>query len=182
MTANPRQMWAAVVAKLVAPAEPERAGKAIGGMLPMLSGYPDEAFSMQSAQWVCTQGRVLADGTTAPMNRVPTYGEIDVALGKWWRKQREIAAVQAAPRARQALPAPPPVPRDEAAQAAVRDVVAAFQAERTWHSQAQVTPVEARPCHLSSGALAAVYEQLAAQGDRAAAVRLAMLRREPGRL
>lgn len=176
MSANPRQMWAAVLAKLVAPMDAERAGKAIAGMLPMLSGYPDEAFTVQAAQLVCSEGRVLPDGSFAPMNRVPTFGEIDVVMGRHWRKQREMAALKSVPVAREALPPPAPPPRDEAAQEAVRTTVAAFMAERSWNDQDPVTKpkVQARP--LSHGQLIVLYSRLAAEGDRAALVRLGMLR------
>lgn len=177
-----RQMWAAMLAKMVSPLEPERAAKAICLMLPMLSGYPDDAFTPESVQTICTTGRILADGSEGPLNRVPTFGELECALGKWWRHQREMAALRAQPIAREALPAPAPAPAapgwtPEAAEH-VRAVVGAFAAERSWNEPGQQrnegAPV--KPHRLSDGHLLAVYEAMAAQGNSGAAVRVQMIR------
>lgn len=185
MSANDRQMWVAILAKLVAPMEPVAAAKAMQPMLAMLAGYPDQAFTPSSAQHVATTGRVLPDGSTAPLSRVPTYGEIDVALGKWWRVKRDMLAVQAQPIARPALPAPEPQEREglnPEAREYVRSVVQAFAAERTFNqpsSSPNRVAVKAAP--VSDGMLLAAYDKLAAEGNQAAATRAAMLRQRVGR-
>jgi len=175
-----RQMWVAVLGKLVAPLEPERATKALAAMLPMLSRYPDAAFSPESAQTICASGRILADGSEAPLNRVPTFGELECALGKWWRHQREMRELRAQPIAREALPAPAPAARDWTPEAAehVRGVVAAFAAERSWNEPGRQRDeaAQVKPHRLSDGHLLAVYEAMAAQGNPGAAVRVRMIR------
>lgn len=179
-----RPMWAAMLAKMVAPLEPERAAKAIVPMLAMLGGYPDDAFTVDSMQTVCLTGRILPDGSSAPLNRVPTFGELEVALGKWWRHECEMRALRAAPIAREALPGPPAVKEGWTPEAAehVRGVVAAFAAERSWNADGgrrdKPTPVRAHP--LNDGELLALYEAMAARGSPGAAARVAVLRKRLG--
>ena len=184
MSANDRQMWLAILAKLVAPMEPIAAVKALTPMIPMLAGYPDQAFTPSSAQHVATTGRILPDGKTAPLNRVPTFGELDVALGKWWRAKREMLAVQAQPIASPALSAPePPLHegQDPEAVDAVRRMVEAFKAERTFSQpQGSAARAKIKPAHGSDGQLLAAYEKLAREGSDAAATRAAMIRQRLG--
>jgi hypothetical protein len=52
MTAMPRPLWAAMLAKMVAPMDAERGGKAIAAMMPMLT-LPDAAFTLESVRAVC---------------------------------------------------------------------------------------------------------------------------------
>lgn len=181
MNPNDRQIWLAILAKLVAPTEPVAAARAMQPMLAMLAGYPDEAFTPTSAQHIALTGRILPDGKTAPLTRVPTYGELETALGKWWGSKREMAAVLAQPIARKALPGPewqghPPEVLD-----AVRDVVHAFQAERSFSKPASA-PAKAviKPAHLSPGALLAAYEAQKRAGATGLDVRIAGLRRQMG--
>jgi hypothetical protein len=168
MSANDRQIWLAILAKLVAPTEPVAAAKAMQPMLALLAGYPDEAFVPASAQHVAVTGRILPDGKTAPLTRVPTYGELETALGRWWRNRRDVLDAQSAPRAREALSAPPPRPHDgqnpEAVEA-VRNVVSAFVADRTF-SRPATRPASrsVKPSHASPGHLLAFYEAQRAAG------------------
>ncbi len=184
MSANDRQMWVAILAKLVAPMEPVAAAKAMQPMLAMLAGYPDQAFTPSSAQHVALTGRIMPDGQSAPLNRVPTYGELDTALGKWWRVKRDMIAVQAQPIARPALTAPEPPThegQDPEALEAVRRMVQAFQAERTFTKpagSAARAPIKAAP--VSDGVLLASYEREAANGNAAAQIRVDMLRQKLG--
>lgn len=173
-------MWAAILAKLVAPLDAERAAKGLAPMLAMLGGYPDAAFTAESAREVCLTARVMPDGSLAPLNRVPTFGELELALGRWWRKQCELAALRALPVAREALPAPPPEERDPEVIQQVSELVAAFAAERSWNQPDQQGGDRPKisPRHLSDGQLLMIYEAAAKQGDRIAATRLAALRKK----
>jgi hypothetical protein len=184
MSTMTRPMWAAVLARFVSPMEPERAAKAIAAMVPALT-YPDAAFTLDSAREVCATGRVMGDGVYGPMSRVPTFGELDLALGKWWRHQREMQAVRALPVAREALPAPEgyvPEPRvtPEACEH-VAGLVKAFVSERAFN---QAAGTAGKPSvtahHLSDGQLVEVYTRLAAEGAPGARVRLETLRRSMG--
>jgi hypothetical protein len=173
-------MWGAMLAKLVAPLEPERAAKAIAPMLANLGRYPDAAFTVESVQMICRTGRILPDGSEAPLNRVPTFGELDLALDKWWRGQCEMAAIRALPAVRVALPPPPAPPEEWTPEAAkhVQVLVKAFEGERTWHAPGphrnEALPV--KPVYLSDGHLLALYEGMAAQGMPGAAARLRAIR------
>lgn len=181
---NPR-MWFAVLAKMVAPMEPVAAAKGMEPMLAALGGYPEQAFTDASARHVATTGRVLPDGSTAPLSRVPTYGEVDIALGKWWRSERERLMALQAPTPQEALPAPDLQDRDglnPEVREYVRAVVQAFAAERSFNqpsSSPNRVAVKAAP--VSDGVLLAAYEKLAADGNQAAATRAAMLRQRVGR-
>jgi hypothetical protein len=184
MSANDRQMWIAILAKLVAPMEPIAAAKAMQPMLAMLAGYPDQAFTPSSAQHVALTGRIMPDGSTAPLNRVPTYGELDTALGKWWRAKREMLAVLGQPIARAAIQAPDPEEREgmnPEAREHVRAVVQAFAAERTFN-QPSTSPnrVAVKAAPVSDGMLAAMWERESANGNTGAQVRIEMLRRKIG--
>ena len=82
---------------------------------------------------------------------------------------------------RPALAAPEPLPhegQDPEAVDAVRKMVEAFKAERTF-SQPQGSAARAaiKPAPVSDGQLLAQYEKLAAEGSEAAATRAAMIRR-----
>lgn len=185
MSATDRQMWLAVLAKLVAPTEPIAAAKAMTPMMALMKSFPDQAFTTDSARHVATTGRIMSDGSTAPLNRVPTYGELEKALGRWWWTQRERAQIQAQPIARKALPGPVPQPReqaDPAAVEAVRTVVRSFVAERAaLASQAfQAPDRRPKPLHLSSGQLLTAYEAQQAAGAVGLDGRVAVLRRQMG--
>jgi hypothetical protein len=72
-----RQQWAAMLAKLVAPMDSERASKGLAGILPMLEAYPDGAFTLDSLEYVA-----------ARLQRVPTYSELNPLIGAWWKEHR----------------------------------------------------------------------------------------------
>lgn len=184
MSAMSKPMWAAMLAKLVSPMEPERAAKAIAGMMPAIS-FPEAAFTADSVKAVASTGRIMGDGSRAPMTRVPTAGEIESALGAWWWKHRERMAIAAAPVARERLPAPSPLPTHQTpsteALAAVETLRKQFVAERSW---SQSTGPNAKPSvkalPLSDGHLLAVWEKAAADGVAGADIRLAMLKKRMG--
>lgn len=172
-----RPMWAAMLAKFVAPMDAERAGKGLVALVAALSGFPDEAFTLDSAREVASTARILGDGSLAPLTRVPTFGELDLALGRWWRKQVERKAIAAAPMVR--LPPPPDWAPAEpnASQDAmdhVRNIVEAYVIEHPTYQTSRALPPEPKP--VNPAALLAVYEKLAEQGHRGAATRAAMLR------
>jgi hypothetical protein len=200
MTSMPRPMWAATLAKLVAPMEPERAAKAIAGMMPVLS-FPDDAFTLASAREVASAGRVMEaevrgpggslirSAAYGPLTRVPTFGEIETAVGRWWRHEREMRKVRAAPIAREALPAPSDHMASSDASAEteapddarehVANLVRAFVAERSFIQPANgPTRVPVKPRHLSDGRLLEEYQRLAEAGAPGAAIRLQTLRRK----
>jgi hypothetical protein len=84
-----RQQWAAMLAKLVAPMDAPRAGKALADMLPMLQDFPDSAFCLDSLEAVA-----------AACKFPPSYAELREHLGAWWKAHRPhpvaIAASQPA--------------------------------------------------------------------------------------
>lgn len=181
MSAMPKPMWAALLAKMVSPMDPERAGSAISKMLPMLT-LPDHAFTLESARAVCATGRVLAAGEYAPMTRVPTFGELETALGRWWCAKSALEMLKAAPSSRESLPPPHPAPVDAQAIEHVTNVVKAFVDTRSFHeippSQQRSKP---RPYHISRGHLLIEYEKLAAQGISSARTRVDTIRDELAR-
>lgn len=126
-----RRMWVAILAKLVSPMDPERAAAGLAAMLPMLAGYPDAMFCQDSAHAICTTGRVLSQGVYGPMTRVPTYGEVQDALGRWWRNKGEFVPV---PPSAGFLPAPEAEERTPEAIEQVRALVAGFAAERSFNN------------------------------------------------
>lgn len=160
MTPMDRKMWSAVLAKLVAPMEPERAAKAIAAMTVALS-YPAEAFTLDSAREVCSTGRILPDGETAPLTRVPTFGEIDMALGRWWRKRREHAAYVAQPKAREALPAPEKKGPTDAEKDAVSATVQGLVTEIAAGQPGAPPKPKVQSRYLSEGALLETYRRMA---------------------
>jgi hypothetical protein len=169
-----REVWIAMLAKAVAPMEPERAGKGLADMLPMLR-YPDEAFTIASLNAVCNEGRILSDGSTAPLNRVPTFGELNTVLGRYWFQQRQRAEIRAIPEAREALPAPERKGPTEEEKAVVRAVVEAFAMERSFAADPPAPP---RSAALNDRDLLAIYKRAALDGLPGARERLAMLRRQ----
>lgn len=172
-----RRMWCAMLAKLVAPMDAERAAAALVAMLPMLKGFPDGVFTEGSVHTVCTSGRAQADGSHGPLSRTPTYGELEAALGRLLRGLRESGALDG-PKPLLALPAPVSGPSD-AAMAEVARVVGAFVAQRTWNDPGvlEVERAKVKPLCPSDGVLLALYEKTARDtGSAAAMQRVRMLR------
>lgn len=190
-----RRGWCAILAKLLAPMDAERAAAGLVAMLPMLANLPDSAFTDATAHTVCTNGRevraVLKANTPekhdlpavyGPFTHVPTYGELRGALERVVAGQRTMAALSAPQ-----LSLPPPGPdvgaREWSPEAAeyVSNLVSAFAAERSFNDPAKIA-ADTRPVralHFTREQLEATYEGLAAKGDRAAQYRLAALRRKP---
>lgn len=181
MSHMPRPIWSATIAKLVSPLEPERAAKAIAGLVAVLD-FPDEAFTMASAQAVCSTGRVLEAGVYGPLTRVPTFGELQTALGRSWNQSRRMQSVRAAPVARERLPAPETDVRGPTPEvvAEVGALVKAFTAERSFRHTG--TGISANPRaeskYLSDGQLLAEYERLASEGVTIFQPLIAMLRKK----
>lgn len=167
-----------MLAKLVAPMDAERGAAGMAAMLPMLAHYPDAMFTPASAAAVASTGRVFDIGKYGPLTRIPTFGELDTALGRWWRQERERVALRAEPEPRLALAGPPAPAAAERPLAAVRDVVQAFVAERAaLHVEEAPARRKVTPRPLSDGQLLVLYEEGARSGDALAAARLVGLRR-----
>lgn len=75
-----RKTWIAMLAKLVAPADPVAAGKALSDMLPLLVDFPDGAFTVDSLSHVARECR-----------RLPSFSELCATLGAWWKEHRPPA-------------------------------------------------------------------------------------------
>jgi len=111
-----RREWMAMLAKMVTPSEPQTAADLVG-LLPLLRWHPDEMFCPASAVHVAKYGRVIMrdEGPTYhPLSRIPSYGELEAALGRWWHERGSWLAVD-----RHALPAPPDANSTWRAQAAI---------------------------------------------------------------
>ena len=74
-----RTSWCAIVAALVYPIDPPRAGKAMTAYLPLLARLPDEAFCARSAEIVALAPRRMA---------IPSYDEVANPLFGYWRDHR----------------------------------------------------------------------------------------------
>lgn len=66
-----------MLAKLCAPGRAADAGKAFQAMIPMLTGFPDGAFTVRSLEHVARAHR-----------REPSYAELCTSLGEWWRENQ----------------------------------------------------------------------------------------------
>lgn len=166
MSAMPKQMWVAMLAKMVAPMDSERASQAITALLPMLS-LPPEAFTIESIKEMCQSGRISGLGEHGPLTRVPTFIELEKALGRWWAKKVELELLRAAPTPRARLAAPPQEngPTEQAVQY-VADKVRAFQSERSFQSPTDKPKARIKPLHLSDGHLALEYKRLGIRNPR----------------
>jgi hypothetical protein len=145
-------MWAAMLAKMVAPMDAERAAKAIMGMVPMLA-FPDQAFTPESVREVCASGQIRGD-YHGPLSRVPTFGELETALGRWWAKRRELELLDA-PTPRPKLPAPKKSPTEQECEH-VAKLLRVFVEERSAMPEKKRV---IKPSYLSDAALAAEYER-----------------------
>lgn len=187
-----RRKWCAILAKLLAPMDAERAAAGLVAMLAMLAGLPDSAFTEATAHTVCTSGRIARpmlrsntpDGRDlpavyGPFTHLPTYGELRGALERIVAGQRTMTAL-ASPELRLAAPAPATGAREWSPEASeyVGRLVSAFTAERSFNDPAKIAS-DARPVralHFTREQLEATYERLAAKGDRAAQYRLDTIR------
>lgn len=167
MNPMPKPMWVAMLAKMVAPMDSERASQAITAMLPMLS-LPPEAFTIESVKEVCQSGRISGLGEHGPLTRVPTFIELEKALGRWWARKVELELVRAAPTPRARLAAPPQEngPTQDAIDY-VADRLRTFHARRSLPSAADGPRVKVKPLHLSDERLALEYERLGIRNPRA---------------
>lgn len=84
----PRQEWLAMLAKLVSPADPVKAGNALLAYRPFLADVPDQAFTSASLEHVAMQPRRL---------HIPDLSEVKGPLNQWWRDNRPRPALLAAP-------------------------------------------------------------------------------------
>lgn len=167
--------WLKALGSLVAGSLSEVEAKArIDAYTPLLAtAFPPAAFTP-------TTLRRVAEGCKF----FPSYGEVNALLVPEYRRAVELAAAASAPIARPALTAPEPPPhegQDPEALEAVRRMVQAFQAERTFTKpagSAARAPIKAAP--VSDGVLLASYEREAANGNAAAQIRVDMLRQKLG--
>jgi hypothetical protein len=110
----------------------------------------------------------------------PSFGELCKALSAWWEDNRPYeptVPLLTGPKPNIPKPRDPPT---EAELAAISGIVRAWQMERPIYLRSGQLPAEEvrpRPLALSPERLLATYERLAAQGDTAAALRVAMLRK-----
>lgn len=128
--------------------------------------YPAAAYNRQSLTHVAGACRFF-----------PSYAEICQHLGGWWMAHRPPQTTIAGPAAREI-----PKPRDpptEAEKLLVGNAVANLRMELSQrHAAAVVCAKPGRPnANLSDGALLAEYERLASEGNRAAALRVAHIRK-----
>lgn len=72
-----RRAWCAMVAKLVAPARAETASAALVSLIPAMSGFPDAAWTEESAAFVSRQ-----------CDTVPNIKGLSKHLGAWWDKHK----------------------------------------------------------------------------------------------
>lgn len=159
-----RQIWAAMLAKLVSPMEPERGAKAISAMVPMLT-LPAEAFTEESVRAVAQTARQFAPGEYGPLTRVPTFGELETALGRWWWAKRERDGLMNGPVMIARGRPPAPVNPSPEVWAEVSAVVGAFVAERRQQNTPAKRP-KPRPYHLTETQLSTVYQQLNIRNPR----------------
>lgn len=166
MTHMPKEIWISMLAKMVAPMDAAHAVGAISAMVPMLT-LPPDAFTAESVRAVCSTGRQLSAHEFGPLTRVPTFGELETALGRWWAKKVELELLRGAPTPRARLAAPPQEngPTEEAVQY-VADKVRAFQSERSFQSPTDKPKARIKPLHLSDGHLALEYKRLGIRNPR----------------
>lgn len=108
----------------------------------------------------------------------PSFGELCRALSAWWDENRPYVptvALLTGPRPDIPTPRDPPT---EAELAAIDGIMRAFRMEHPTSCPSRDRPPEVAPKQLSTGVLMATYERLAAQGDKAARLRVEMLHRQ----
>jgi hypothetical protein len=108
----------------------------------------------------------------------PSFGELCDALKAWWEDNRPFEpTVPLLTGPKPDIPKPR-APATEAERAYVGGIVRAFAAERRHYQPSRDLPQAGiQPKPVSAGVLLASYEKLAAEGDKAAKLRLEMLRR-----
>lgn len=180
-----RQEWIAVLAKWVSPMDAVTGAKALAGFLPALTHYPDEVFTAESARHVAREGHMLHDGKFGPLTRVPSLGELDLALGRWWFNERKRLGLLVSEDAHEPISlriAPPPVDplAQERAEQHVRSLVEAFVQERAAMSKEERIRTPPKSAVLPHHVLIATYEAAVRHNpkDTAAAFRLSMLRQQ----
>lgn len=99
-----QRRWVLLVAQLVYPLDPARAGAALLPILEQID-LPDMAFTQDSARAVARGERRLA---------IPDFAELEAALTAWWRENRPRMPVLMAP----AVPPEPEIERCTPEQAA----------------------------------------------------------------
>lgn len=175
-------MWAAVLAKWVAPMDAARGAKALVDMLSGLDAYPDAAFTEQSAREIAMTGRIMGDGSHAPLTRVPTFGELELVLARWWflnRPDKPPPAVEYIPVAYRVDIPKPRDPPTEAEVAYVGDIVHRLkwdlETAAAAREDARPEPAQRRnPAEMSEQQLLETYEKAGPAG----AVRARLLRQK----
>ena len=144
-----RAQWIAMLAKLTSPMESTQAAIAFNAFLPMLTDYPDAAFTHDSLDYVATE-----------CHGVPTYADVRQHLGAWWKRNRPQPLAIA-----DAVPELPPL-RTDAEAAHARSLVAetvAHLKDREEERNAQLAkaiPSQPRKTgHLSPAELAEAYRR-----------------------
>ena len=127
-----RRRWCATLAKLVSPAFPVEAGKALADMLPALAYLPDTLFTDATVTHVAMAKR---------RQSVPAFDEIVHALNDWRATYLPDPTLRLAGRPNADLPPEKCTPPAEEVAA----VVAMLAAHRRELAQSQVDAVMARP-------------------------------------
>jgi len=147
------------------PADADERIAAYAGLL--ADNFPNETvFTRATLEHVAGQCRFF-----------PSYGEVAQLLGAWWKEHRPTPP---------ALPPPPAPPEREIVseeqmarnRERVRRVAAELQPPNPPALRAIPVAGQSLPGHLSDGHLLATYEKLAREGDRAALLRLEMLKKK----
>jgi len=112
----------------------------------------------------------------------PSFGEVTAALSAWWEDNQPFVPTVALLTGPKPDIPKPRAPATEAELAAVSGITAALKANYGYHRSRQWSfSPESNPAPsqvLSPERLLATYERLAKEGDAAAALRVAMLRRQ----
>lgn len=143
MTSPTKLSWCAMLSKLVAPMDPERAAKAFADMLPMLP-EDDDLYTRSALERAAKIDRKTA---------VPTFEDLSAALAEEWRGRLPVAIRMGASPA-PALPTPTPREPTDAEAAHVtrrvdeaKAILAAAGARRDFCTNRG--PETARPRHVS---------------------------------
>lgn len=82
-----RKQWLAMLAKLTSPMESTAAAQGFAAFLPMLTDFPDAAFTPASLDHVASNCH----------HGVPNYADVRTHLGAWWKRNRPEVPELAAP-------------------------------------------------------------------------------------
>jgi hypothetical protein len=166
MTTQTKLTWCAMLAKLVAPMEPERAAKAFADMLPLLPA-DDDRYTRSALERAAKIDRKTA---------VPTFEDLSRAFSEEWKANLPAAVRLGANPETPRLDAPARVPPSAEECDHVRNLVTAFKADVAKVSEAKgvdavVHDIPPAPLSKLQLARAATPAVLAMRPDLRAALR-----------